>query len=62
VLAQVQECREAASSLQAQLQQGVFVDASAAAVDAVAELQRMMDNIAELQVTAACAIPATKRC
>jgi hypothetical protein len=47
---QVEECREAAGSLQAQLQQGVFVDAYAAAPDAIAELQNLLDNISELQV------------
>lgn len=47
---QVQECREAAEGLQALLQQGVFVDAAAAPADAVAELQGMMEGIAELQV------------
>jgi hypothetical protein len=46
----VEECREAAGSLQTQLQQGVFVDASAAAPDAIAELQGILDSIAELQV------------
>jgi hypothetical protein len=50
VALQVDECREAAGNLQTQLQQGVFVDASAAAPDAVAELQNLLDNISELQV------------
>lgn len=46
----MEECREAAGSLQTQLQQGVFMDASAAAPDAIAELQGELDQIAELQV------------
>ena len=47
---QVDECREAAGNLQTQLQQGMFVDASAAAPDAVADLQNVLDDISELQV------------
>jgi hypothetical protein len=47
----VQECREVAEGLQTQLQQGLFMDVSAAATDAVAELQGMLDTIAELQVS-----------
>lgn len=57
VALQVDECREAAGALQTQLQQGVFVDASAAAPDAIAELQGMLDSTAELQVTDSQMVP-----